>query len=30
VAVEFGRKVLYSADRPTFSELETHVKGSGK
>jgi chemotaxis protein MotA len=27
VAVEFGRKVLYSADRPTFSELETHVKG---
>ncbi len=27
VAVEFGRKVLYSADRPTFAELETHVKG---
>ena len=27
VAVEFGRKVLYSADRPTFSELESHVKG---
>ena len=28
VAVEFGRKVLYSADRPTFSELEQHVKQS--
>jgi chemotaxis protein MotA len=27
VAVEFGRKVLYSNDRPTFSELEGHVKG---
>ena len=27
VAVEFGRKVLYSKDRPTFSELEGHVKG---
>lgn len=27
VAVEFGRKVLYSADRPTFAELEAHVKG---
>jgi chemotaxis protein MotA len=27
VAVEFGRKVLYSADRPTFLELESHVKG---
>ncbi len=27
VAVEFGRKVLYSADRPTFAELENHVKG---
>ncbi len=27
VAVEFGRKVLYSADRPTFVELESHVKG---
>ena len=27
VAVEFGRKVLYSGDRPTFSELELHVKG---
>ena len=27
VAIEFGRKVLYSGDRPTFSELEGHVKG---
>jgi chemotaxis protein MotA len=27
VAVEFGRKVLFSADRPTFVELERHVKG---
>jgi len=27
VAVEFGRKVLYSTDRPTFAELESHVKG---
>ena len=27
VAVEFGRKVLYSNDRPTFAELEGHVKG---
>jgi len=26
VAVEFGRKVLYSTERPTFLELETHVK----
>ena len=27
VAIEFGRKVLYSTDRPTFIELESHVKG---
>ncbi|NML14890.1 flagellar motor stator protein MotA [Azohydromonas caseinilytica] len=27
VAVEFGRKVLYSTERPTFTELENHVKG---
>jgi len=27
VAVEFGRKVLFSTERPTFSELEDHVKG---
>jgi chemotaxis protein MotA len=26
VAVEFGRKVLYSGDRPTFSELEEDLK----
>ena len=26
VAVEFGRKVLYSTERPTFIELEKHVK----
>ena len=27
VAIEFGRKVLYSTDRPSFIELEGHVKG---
>ncbi len=27
VAIEFGRKVLFSVDRPTFVELEGHVKG---
>ena len=26
VAVEFGRKALFSGDRPTFSELETERK----
>jgi len=26
VAIEFGRKVLYSTERPTFSELEEEVK----
>ncbi|MDE1997894.1 MAG: flagellar motor stator protein MotA [Burkholderiales bacterium] len=26
VAIEFGRKVLYSTERPTFNELEAHVK----
>jgi chemotaxis protein MotA len=26
VAIEFGRKVLYSTERPTFVELEAHVK----
>jgi chemotaxis protein MotA len=26
LAVEFGRKVLYSTERPTFIELERHVK----
>jgi chemotaxis protein MotA len=27
VAIEFGRKVLLSTARPTFAELESHVKG---
>ncbi|GAA3982463.1 flagellar motor stator protein MotA [Comamonas faecalis] len=26
-AIEFGRKVLFSGDRPDFAELENHVKG---
>lgn len=26
LAVEFGRKVLYSTERPTFSELDEHVR----
>jgi chemotaxis protein MotA len=26
-AIEFGRKVLYSTERPTFVELESYVKG---
>jgi len=26
IAVEFGRKVLYSTERPSFAELESHVK----
>ncbi len=26
VAIEFGRKVLYSTERPSFAELEAHVK----
>ncbi len=26
-AIEFGRKVLFSTDRPSFLELEAHVKG---
>jgi chemotaxis protein MotA len=30
VAVEFGRKVLYSSERPGFAELEAHVKGAAK
>ena len=28
LAVEFGRKVLYSSERPTFAELEEHIKKS--
>ena len=27
VAIEFGRKVLYPGDRPTFTEPEGHAKG---
>ena len=30
LAVEFGRKVLYSTERPSFSELEEHVKQAKK
>lgn len=30
IAVEFGRKVLYSTERPGFSELEEHVKAQAK
>ena len=26
LSVEFGRKVLFSSERPSFSELENHVK----
>lgn len=26
LAIEFGRKVLFSTERPTFNELEEHVK----
>jgi chemotaxis protein MotA len=26
LAIEFGRKVLYSTERPTFKELEEHLK----
>jgi chemotaxis protein MotA len=26
IAIEFGRKVLYSTERPSFTELEMHVK----
>jgi chemotaxis protein MotA len=26
-AIEFGRKVLFSTERPSFSELESHVRG---
>jgi len=28
LAVEFGRKVLFSTERPTFAELEEHIKQS--
>ena len=30
LAVEFGRKVLYSTERPSFLELEEHVKQAKK
>jgi len=30
MAIEFGRKVLYSTERPGFKELEEHVKKSAK
>ena len=26
-AIEFGRKVLFSTERPSFAELESHVRG---
>lgn len=28
IAIEFGRKVLYSTERPSFAELEDHIKKS--
>jgi len=28
IAVEFGRKVLYSTERPTFLDLEAEIKAS--
>ena len=28
IAVEFGRKVLFSTERPSFSELETYVRSA--
>ena len=28
LAVEFGRKALHTAERPTFTELEEHVRGA--
>jgi chemotaxis protein MotA len=30
IAIEFGRKVLYSTERPSFAELEGHVKQAKK
>ena len=27
IAIEFGRKVVFSTERPSFTELESHVKG---
>jgi chemotaxis protein MotA len=28
LALEFGRKVLYSSERPGFAELEEHIRQS--
>ena len=28
LAVEFGRKVLFSTERPSFSEMEEHIRQS--
>lgn len=30
MAIEFGRKILYSSERPSFTELEEHVKQAKK
>ncbi|MBL1293101.1 MAG: flagellar motor stator protein MotA [Thiotrichales bacterium] len=30
IAIEFGRKTLYSTERPSFSELEEHIKNKDK
>ena len=30
LAVEFGRKALFTAVRPSFGELEEHVRSSGQ
>jgi chemotaxis protein MotA len=30
IAVEFGRKTLFSTERPGFAELENHIKGKPK
>ena len=30
VAVEFARKLLFSEVRPTFNDLEAHLKGKNK
>ena len=29
LAVEFGRKALFTAERPSFTELEEHVRSEG-
>lgn len=30
VAVEYGRKILFAADRPSFTELDDEIKNGGK